>query len=161
MSADDHRFATLRRSVRATDGSCDSDATGRGMGSGQRFSHNEWKDLGGSALRETLGSWTDMVRLLVLAVLALASLSCGGVRTSLKSPVYGLLIELHASDFGQADSFKLRAYDGKEWEFRFEPEPGASVPFGHLQLHLDRRLPVKVSFHPGGSPLTAFRVDDG
>lgn len=81
--------------------------------------------------------------------------------TELQSPVHGVLTRLELNETGDVVAFTLKADDGRSWEFTFQPEPGASVPANHLQIHVDRALPVRVPFHGQGSFRTAYRIDDG
>jgi hypothetical protein len=114
--------------------------------------HGRLKDLGISPILALVS---------VLALMMLCVACDRSADASPKSPLRGLLQELHASGSGELDSFKLVADDGKIWEFKFEPEPGAAVAFSHLQIHVDKRLPVKIAFYVPGRPFVAFRIDDG
>ena len=108
------------------------------------------------------------MRIIAVAALAMLMLACalGACSSSASkqdppSPAHGLLTHLQLDDTGTVISFSLKTDDGRSWDFVFQPEPGATVPAQHLQLHIDQALPVSVPYYGAGKNRTAYRIDDG
>lgn len=74
------------------------------------------------------------------------------------SSVRGLITNVQARDIGHAESFTLRANDGRE--LRFQVDAGVDMTPGHMREHMTFGEPVTVRYRNSGSTLIAVEVTD-
>jgi hypothetical protein len=107
------------------------------------------------------------VRQILYGIACVAVLSAGAAcgssedkRAELHSPVRGVLQSVDVWPDGGIKSIILATDDGNEVEFSVELTDTASVDAAHLQLHVDQRWPVSVTFGGSDQGRVAYAIDD-